>query len=461
MKFVDAGMTHIVFVKDDGKVWVAGLNDFGESGIGSAGFSSAEPVQMIGINNAVRALALGAAGSISQRPATVILLNDGSVKITGGDDRFQATNSLLPVTVNGLNNIVDIKGGTTAVYALDVNGNVFSFGREGYTPGLGFPGVLGLGDNLDSGYIAPRQIIFPNGVKPIVALSANCDGYFGLALDSSHNVYAWGDNREGALGNGDPLNQNILTPQLVASNVIDIYAGETFSYILKSDNTLWASGNSGYNISGTDYGSIWMDLPNMQRNVYTQIHPESSPMNLCAPKPFGVLPVYLESFTCIPEEDHANIKWESYEESNLEKYEVEYSGDGEHFKQVFTVMAKGSNREYYVVHFPKSRQAFYKLKMIDKDGKFRYSQIRRIEFKQQPAIEVYPNPATSSISFISKNIISIPKIEVVNVNGVTINTIRNVYSSQLINIGNLPNGMYLLKLSRSDESIEFKKFFKF
>ena len=35
-------------------------------------------------------------------------------------------------------------------------------------------------------------------------------------------------------------------PLLVATNVIDIFAGENFSYILKADNTLWATGKSGY-----------------------------------------------------------------------------------------------------------------------------------------------------------------------------------------------------------------------
>jgi alpha-tubulin suppressor-like RCC1 family protein len=30
-------------------------------------------------------------------------------------------------------------------------------------------------------------------------------------------------------------------------NVIDILAGENFSYIVKEDSTIWATGNSGYN----------------------------------------------------------------------------------------------------------------------------------------------------------------------------------------------------------------------
>lgn len=53
-------------------------------------------------------------------------------------------------------------------------------------------------------------------------------------------------------------------------------AGESFSYIVKTDGTLWATGSS-------NGGSIWMNLTNTQRNVFTQINPQIAPMNLCKP----------------------------------------------------------------------------------------------------------------------------------------------------------------------------------
>jgi gliding motility-associated-like protein len=52
---------------------------------------------------------------------------------------------------------------------------------------------------------------------------------------------------------------------LVATDVIDINAGENFSYIVKSDGSLWATGFS--------VASIWLDLPNIQRDTFTQINP--------------------------------------------------------------------------------------------------------------------------------------------------------------------------------------------
>lgn len=265
VKFLDGAISHIVFVKTDGTVWAAGENYKGELGNGLASPYGAQiPKQMTGITNAVRAIAVD--------KASIILLSDGTLKVTGGGGVFQAVNSTIPVAVNGVKDIVDIKGNTWSAYALDKNGNVFAFGQH--------PSFLGLGAVSDNAYIPPTKMTFPAGAAPIVALSSNCDGYSSLALDSNHNVYGWGSNFYGELGLGN--NSTTLYPTLITSNAVDIFAGETFCYILKSDSTLWASGQSAFN------GSIWMNLANFQRNVFTKIDPAIAPMNLCSPKIYGI-----------------------------------------------------------------------------------------------------------------------------------------------------------------------------
>ncbi|NUM51139.1 MAG: gliding motility-associated C-terminal domain-containing protein [Flavobacteriales bacterium] len=66
-------------------------------------------------------------------------------------------------------------------------------------------------------------------------------------------------------------NQYVYPPVQVASDVIDIMAGETFSYILKSDGTLWCSG-------GACMGcSIWLNLPDESREEFTKLTPENVP----------------------------------------------------------------------------------------------------------------------------------------------------------------------------------------
>lgn len=268
VKFADAGIGHLVFVKHDSSVWAAGQNDAGQLGNGTT-IPSAVPVQMSNVQNAVRAISVGFGRN---NAATIILLANGTVKITGGFPWFSQTDNKIPVTIQGLTDIVDIKACSAAVYALNKDGDVFSFGSETQY------GSLGLGLGLGA-YSAPTKINFPAGASPIIALSATSDGVTAFALDETGKVYGWGANYNGQLGDGTFTHRSV--PKLVATDVIDICAGETFSYILKSDKTIWATGLG-------NNGSIWMNQPNVIRNIFTQIDPTIAPMNLCEPKPFGI-----------------------------------------------------------------------------------------------------------------------------------------------------------------------------
>ena len=264
-KFVDGGVDHIVFVKNDGTVWGAGYNCGGQLGIGGLSPSTVcyrTPVQVSGITNAVRAVAVGIGPA-----ATLILLADGTVKITGGSKSLRYDTASVPVTMPELTNIVDIKGNSYTAFALDSAGQVFGFGV----------GWTGLGNQTPYPN-PPAKITFPAGAAPIVALSANADGDATLALDEEGKVYGWGPG--GVIGAG-PDSLIRMVPTLVATNVVDIGAGESFSYIVKADGTLWASGKS-QTAPGATAGSIWMNLSNTARDTFTKINPPAW-FGLCSP----------------------------------------------------------------------------------------------------------------------------------------------------------------------------------
>ena len=455
VKFVDGGISHAVFVKNDGTVWGVGMNYYGELGNGTtSNITTHTPVQMVGVSNAVRAVALG----YYQHPsASIILLADGTVKITGGYEWFSQTNNTTPVTIPGLSNIIDIKGGSTAAFALNSIGEVYSFGRE--IAGFQF-GSLGLGTTNPGlySYTAPTKLIFPIGAAPIVALSANNDGLFAFALDENGKVYGWGDNRIGQLGDGTYNNKT--TPELITTNSIDIFAGEIFTYILKADSSLWATGaSSSYWTYNT--GSIWMDQINIGRNVLTQIHPTIAPMNLCGPKPYGVIPIQLLNFSCKANGSTANLKWTSAEEINFSKYILEYSQNGIKFQEIASISAKGSNSTYNYDHKNVSGIAYYRLKMVDNDRNFKYSEIRITKFSSFINFTIAPNPSKDYIYIYMKKDAVIKSVNILSLDGRIMKTISDFHIGQPISIINIPNGTYILKTFDNKEEIEYGKFIKF
>lgn len=268
-KFVNAGTDYCSFVKYDGTVWSFGRNPYGAFGDGSLSFTLKEvyiPKKMLNIQNAVRV----ANGRISM----TVLLKDGTL-VSAGNNSFGGlgaglpldTTALIPVKIPNLKHIVDVKAAAHTMIALDSFGDVYAWGRNSF-------GGIGNGSNVDEKVTLPQKI---SALRNIVAISAKNDGEHFLALDENMNCYAWGANAYGQLGTGD-LNQ-INTPVLIATNVVDIMAGETFSYMIKKDQSLWASGQT------LKYqGSILLNLMDTaQKRTFVRLNPE---LPLCQPELF-------------------------------------------------------------------------------------------------------------------------------------------------------------------------------
>ena len=56
-------------------------------------------------------------------------------------------------------------------------------------------------------------------------------GFHSLALDAAGNVWAWGGNTDGEIGNGSTV--DVLSPTLVLSGVTEISAGSEHSLALQ------------------------------------------------------------------------------------------------------------------------------------------------------------------------------------------------------------------------------------
>jgi len=258
VKFVDAGAQHVGFVKNDGTVWNIG-NNTGTFGDGTATSNFTTPVQMTGVNNAVRI----ACGMFTN----YVLLADGTVLSVGlnrdgllGDPSITDSMTTTAAVVPGLTDIVDIKAHTWATVALSASGDVYYWGSS-FLVGNG----TGLTDSV------PSRI---PGLNNIVAISGCTDGLHFMFLDANRNCYMWG---EPPWVTADYQAPDVLmqAPLLVGTDVIDIMAGETFSYFVKSDGSLWMAG-------GAVFCSVSLDLPAFEpngdiisRTVFTRMDPST------------------------------------------------------------------------------------------------------------------------------------------------------------------------------------------
>ncbi len=125
--------------------------------------------------------------------------------------------------------------------------------------------------------------------------------------------------------------------------------------------------------------------------------------------PQATLPVKLTAFTAnLTNTKQAELHWTSTMEIGADKFIVERSSDGSHFSGLTEVKSAGNTtftRNYNFTDAGFSGLAFYRLKMVDIDGKFEYSKVVYVNDRAGSGIvsRIFPNPFLSEIQLIGIN----------------------------------------------------------
>jgi hypothetical protein len=163
-----------------------------------------------------------------------------------------------------------------------------------------------------------------------------------------------------------------------------------------------------------------------------------------------VLPVTITDFKLTRKNNVSNLTWTSETEINFNQYVVLFSSNGDDFKEVGTVLGKGSNSKYSFDYLHIG-EGYFKLKMIDKDGRFTYSNVLYSKSKTK-SINIGPNP------FIDKlNITDLPNgtntAILYSMIGVPVK-MQTVNDSRInLQLAGLPSGQYLLKIMNEGNTV--------
>lgn len=119
------------------------------------------------------------------------------------------------------------------------------------------------------------------------------------------------------------------------------------------------------------------------------------------------LPLNLLSFDAVKQTGKVLLLWKTDNEVNTGNFIIERSADGNSWSVIGSVAAFNRNgiNEYSLLDGqPFWGRNFYRLKMGNTDGSFRYSPVRQVDFNNTAAdITVYPNPVTNDILFIASS----------------------------------------------------------
>lgn len=236
----------------------------------------------------------------------------------------------------------------------------------------------------------------------------------------------------GTPNNGSDLSEDVCGNGWV--NSINVTAGQVY-YLLVNK---WTPGGSGFTLNWVLTGGASLNC--------------------------SILPIELLSFDAEPSGKVVELIWETASEINNKYFIVEKSEDSENFTPVQILDGAGNSttlRTYKTIDSePYEGISYYRLKQIDFDGQFTYSETRAVRFnKNQNSLLLMPNPAQKevqiyfSIGELPSAIIALYDMDGREVLRKNIRAISGINQFPL-DISLLDKGIYILSVSNEMQSMK-------
>ncbi|HWB28576.1 MAG TPA: T9SS type A sorting domain-containing protein [Chitinophagaceae bacterium] len=179
----------------------------------------------------------------------------------------------------------------------------------------------------------------------------------------------------------------------------------------------------------------------------------------------SVLATGIMKFTAAVKGGAALLNWTTAQQVNADYFDIERSSNGANWAAIGKTKAftTGTQQNYtYTDDAPLNGINYYRLKQVNTDGNYYYSQVSIVKFTPTGILKVYPNPASSYLTVsLSNDKNEAAYISVFDASG------RLLYSKQeqlttgantiRINLpGNMVNGTYLLKISTGSNTYTSK-----
>jgi hypothetical protein len=377
----------------------------------------------------------------------------------GGSNQGNQLGTYGTLGIGSITNTPPSRHGATSFF--DASGKLWLFGGDGYSGEFNdmwnyditthiWTWING-SDQGDMASIAPKEGVYAAGNSP----SGRQGSY--VWLDSAKNLWLFGGYGRGYLADS-----------------INVYPGnlnDLWEYSITSNEWAFTSGSLKINQAGVYgiigapsttqfpgtrvYGSFWKD--NMDNfwifggtgsgNIITagqfflnDVWEISAPANALAVK--------LIAFQASLNGSNVLLSWSTATEINNKGFEIFRSVDGTNFTSIGFVAGGGNSDlllNYQFTDKPGlNGNVFYRLKQVDVDGKFAWSNIVSVNLKSQVLITFMPNPAHDFINISSP--VNVKEIRLVNTGGQLVKVWNSVSPNAQLSLSGIAKGIYMIQI---------------
>ncbi|WP_304066557.1 T9SS type A sorting domain-containing protein [Pedobacter glucosidilyticus] len=172
------------------------------------------------------------------------------------------------------------------------------------------------------------------------------------------------------------------------------------------------------------------------------------------------LPLDFLSFSAKPSTfGSVDLDWKTTNEVNTKNFEVQSRTANSEFKTIGFVDSKntaGVHNYSFTDSKPLASTVYYRIKQVDKDGEFDYSDVKSVNLKQGISLAVYPNPVSDVLSV--KHPTSVNRVTIINLEGKKLleKAVSNDTISTDINVASLHVGTYIVVVDANGEQSSAK-----
>jgi hypothetical protein len=172
----------------------------------------------------------------------------------------------------------------------------------------------------------------------------------------------------------------------------------------------------------------------------------------------STLPVKLANFTAKKVGNDVQLDWQTLSEANSDHFEIERSRSGGAFVKVGEINAAGNSNQLLCYQFryvePGKGLNLYRLKQVDKDNKFEYSDTRWIKMDDSKSqLFVFPTITNGNVSVLTDQRTI---IELYTMQGILLFR-KEVNNSERLDLSPFPSGLYLLRIDKDHRSVRIIK----
>lgn len=174
----------------------------------------------------------------------------------------------------------------------------------------------------------------------------------------------------------------------------------------------------------------------------------------------GTLPIRLKEFTVIQKGNAVQLQWNSSNETNNKGFEINRSTDGITWSDMGFIpgnLTTDLEHNYsFMDERPIEGSNLYRLKQIDLDGKYTYSNIVAFNYSDQGNIKILGNDGRGIIHLEMSSNNEKLVLRIFDFNGRALFSKSTTNGNQILDISSFPAGIYLLQIKNKDQVITQK-----